>query len=268
MDDGTNVVPHRLHQRGKLALGIADQNIVIRVEHEEGDQFLYRERFARAGHTEDKRRLVQQRFLIAHNEVVGDGVLAEVDAALVHDLLHLEGNEHGKALRRQRPEGVNAPRPDGQHGIEPVILLVLQHGKLTHVLAGNGQHGLGVALELLLCFRSKNHSENAQHHALVAGGEIVQKLLGLPALEFHVIGDHGGKVIVGVLTALPVGDVRLHAKQAVFHLAYRLVGGDGDNINREHHVPAQIRQLRHQTVLDIGSVVLEIQHPAEAPAEL
>ena len=94
MDDGADVVSHRLYQRGKLALGIADQNIVIRVEHEEGDQFLYRERFARAGDAEDKRRLVQQRFLIAHNEVVGDGVLAEVDAALVHDLLHLEGHEY------------------------------------------------------------------------------------------------------------------------------------------------------------------------------
>ena len=205
MDDGADVVSHRLYQRGKLAFGITDQNIVIRVEHEEGDQFLYRERFARAGHTEDKRRLVQQRFLIAHNEVVGDGILAEVDAALVHDLLHLEGDEHSKALRRQRPEGVNAPRSDGQHRIKPVILLILQHGKLTHVLAGNGQHGLGVALELLLCFRSKNHSENAQHHALVAGGEIVQKLLGLPALKLHIVGDHGGKVIVGVLPALPVG---------------------------------------------------------------
>ena len=199
---------------------------------------------------------------------MGDGVLAEVNPALVHDLLHLEGDEHSKALRRQRPEGVNAPRPDGQHRIKPVILLVLQHGKLTHVLSGNGQHGLGIALELLLRLRGEHHGEDAQHHALIASCEIVQKLLGLPALEFHVIGDHGGKVIVGVLTALPVGDVRLHAKQAVFHLTYCLVGGDGDNINREHHVPAQIRQLRHQTVLDIGSVILEIQHPAEAFAEL
>ena len=199
---------------------------------------------------------------------MGDGVLAEVDAALVHDLLHLEGDEHSKALRRQRPEGVNAPRSDGQHRIKPVILLVLQHGKLTHVLAGNSQHGLGVALELLLRFCGENHGEDAKHHALVAGGEIVQKLLGLPALEFHVVGDHGGKVIVGVLTALPVGDVRLHTQQTGFHLADCLVGRDGDDVDGEHHVPAQIRQLRHQTVLDIGSVVLEIQHPAEAPAEL
>ena len=199
---------------------------------------------------------------------MGDGVLAEVDAALVHDLLHLEGDEHSKALRRQRPEGVNAPRPDGQHCIKPVILLILQHGELTHMLAGNGKDGLGVAVELLLRFCGKHHGEDAQHHALVAGGEIVQKLLGLPALEFHVIGNHGGKVIVGVLTALPVGDVRLHTQQTVFHLTNSFVRGDGHHVNGEHHVPAQIRQLRHQTVLDIGSVVLEIQHPAEAFAEL
>ena len=68
--------------------------------------------------------------------------------------------------------------------------------------------------------------------------------------------------------ALPVGDIRLHTQQPGFHLAYRFVGRDGDNVDGEHHVPAQIRQLRHQTVLDIGSVILEIQHPAEAFAEL
>lgn len=83
-----------------------------------------------------------------------------------------------------------------------------------------------------------------------------------------IVGDHGGKVVVGVLPALPVGDVRLHTQQPGFHLPYRLVGRDGDDVDGEHHVPTQIRQLRHQTVLDIGSVVLEIQHPTETFAEL
>ena len=98
MDDRADVLAHSLHQRGKLALRVADQNIVVGVEHEEGDQLLGIERLAGAGDAQQKGRLIEQVFLVAHDKVVADGVLSEVDTALVHDLLHLKGNEHGKAL--------------------------------------------------------------------------------------------------------------------------------------------------------------------------
>ena len=49
-----------------------------------------------------------------------------------------------------------------------------------------------------------------EHHALVTGGEIVQHLTGFLALLFEVIRDNGGKVIVAVLSALPVGHIGFH----------------------------------------------------------
>ena len=40
-------------------------------------------------------------------------------------------------------------------------------------------------------------------------------------------GNDGGEIVVGVLSALPVGDIRLHAQQTVFHFLHRFIGGHG-----------------------------------------
>ena len=52
--------------------------------------------------------LIEQIGLVAHDKVVGNGVFPEVDAAPVHDLLHLKGHEHGKALGGQGAEGLGS----------------------------------------------------------------------------------------------------------------------------------------------------------------
>ena len=84
-------------QCAKFSLRVADQDVVIgviRVEHEERNQFLCTEGFACAGYAQQKGRLVQKVRLVAHDEVVGNGVLSKINAAFILDLLHLEGNEH------------------------------------------------------------------------------------------------------------------------------------------------------------------------------
>ena len=61
---------------------------LIRVEHEEGDQLLYRKRFACAGERPDKMAdWFQEVRLVAKDQVMGDGILAKVNAALVLDFL-------------------------------------------------------------------------------------------------------------------------------------------------------------------------------------
>ncbi len=42
-----------------------------------------------------------------------------------------------------------------------------------------------------------------------------------------------------------------------FSAPYRFVRWYGDNINRHHQDPGQVSQLRHHTVLDIGSVLTQ-----------
>ena len=134
-DDCADVAAHRLHQRGKLALRVTDENIIIGIQHEESDQFLGRKRLAGTGNAQQECRLVEKVRLVTHNQVVGNGVFPEVDTALVLNLLHLKGHEHRKALRSQGTERIDLPGTDGQHRIQAVKLLEFQHRHLAHFLA-------------------------------------------------------------------------------------------------------------------------------------
>ena len=78
-----------------------------------------------------------------------------------------------KGFGSEGAERIDFPRADGEHGIQPVKLLELEGGKLAHMLAGNRKHRLRVAVKLLLAVGAKHHCNQAEHHALVAGGEVV-----------------------------------------------------------------------------------------------
>ena len=51
----------------------------------------------------------------------------------------------------------------------------------------------------------------------------------------HVKGYNGGEIVVAVLAALPVCNVRLNTEQTAFRLPYGLVCWHGNNVNRKHH---------------------------------
>ena len=271
MDHGSHIPAQRLTKRPKFIFGIADQNIVvgvIRMQHQEGDQLFGAEGFTSPRYAQQKGRLVQEVCLVAHDEVVGNGVLPKINTALVLDLLHFERNEYRKALGGQSAERIDFARPNGQRGVQAVKLLELQCGKLAHMLAGNGKNRLSIAVKLFFGIGGDGQRDDGEHHPLIAGGEVVQKLLALLALQFHVIRHHRREVVVGVLATLPVGDVGFHTQQPVFHLADGLIGGNRHNVDGEHHVPVEVRQLRYHIVLDIAGVILEEQDAAVFFAQL
>ena len=72
--------------------------------------------------------------------------------------------------------------------MEALRLLVGHNGKLTQVLLTNGEHFIRVVSQLLLAVGHKGDGEDGQQHPLIAGTQIVQKVVGLLALELHVIG--------------------------------------------------------------------------------
>ena len=254
-------IAHGLYQRGVLTFGIADQNIILGVQHQKGHKFLGREGLAGTGNAQQERGLVQQILLVAHDEVVGDGVFSKVDTALVHDLLHLKGHEHRKAFRGQGTEGIELPGANGKHSVQAVHLLIFENRHLAHPLPCGGENGIRIRIQLLLGVGGNDHGQNAEDHPLVTGGQVIQKLLAFLSLQFHVIGNDSGEIVVAVLAALPVGDVRLYTQQTVFHLTNSFVRGDGHHVNGEHHVPVQIGQLGHEIILNIAGVVLEVQYP-------
>ena len=78
------------------------------------------------------------------------------------------------------------------------------------MLACCGVEHFGVAVELLFAVSQMHQRHQPEHHPLVAGGKVVQHLLGFLALQFHIVRNGRGKIIVGVLAALPVGDIRFY----------------------------------------------------------
>ena len=98
----------------------------------------------------------------------------------------------------------------------------------------------------------KRRMHSTCRHSISQNHAAPQRILFLPAhilgiaflpLQFHVIGDNSGEIVVAVLAALPVGNVCLHTEKPVFHLPHSLVCGNGYHVNGEHHVPVQIGQL-------------------------
>ena len=136
------------------------------------------------------------------------------------------------------------------------------------MLARNGLERFGVAVQFLFAARQMHQRDHGEQHPLVAGREIVQHLAGFLALLFQIIRHNSGEVLVAVLPALPVGDVRLHAEELIFYLAHRFVGRHGDHVNGEHHAPVEIGQFQNHAVFDVAGIVLEEQHTTVLIAHL
>ena len=108
------------------------------------------------------------------------------------------------------------------------------------MLTCSGKDSLGIAVQLLLGVCSVDHGDNCEHHSLVTSGQVIQEFLGLLSLLLHIVRNNRREVVIAVLTTLPVGDVGLNTKQAVFNLSDCLVRGDRDNVDGEHHVSVQL----------------------------
>ena len=241
----------RLHQRLVFPLGIGDDHVRVVGQQEVDDLLLCREGFARTGHVENEAVAVEQVVTVDQDHVLGDDVYTLEHAAAVLDLLHLERHEDRKAFRGQRPPRRDPVDADGQRRVEAVELLVFQRADLAHVLSARGGDRLGVGVELLKRIRRVQDRQDHPDHLLVTGRDVIQEFPDLLALLFHVIGDDGRVVVVGVLLALVVGDVCLNAERLLFPELLRLLCGNRNDVIVEDHVPVAVRQVHHHTVLDI-----------------
>ena len=130
------------------------------------------------------------------------------------------------------------------------------------MLACCGKQRFGVTVKLLFAVSQMHQRHKTEHHSLVAGGQVVQHFLGFLALQFHIIGNGRGKIVVGVLAALPVGDIRLHAQQCTLQLAGSFVRWYRQDVDGQHQIAVKVAEFRHKAVLDVAGIVLQIQHPA------
>ena len=256
--------------KGRIfALRVTDQNILIRAgQRQKDDKELRKERFACARNAQQEHRLIQEVGKVTKDQIVGNGIFSKVDAAHFLYLLHLKGHEHRKAFRGKGTQGIDLSYADRQHRVECVKLLILHRGKLAQVLSCCRQQDLCVGVKLFLGIRNMNHSNDSEHHTLVTAGKVIEKFLGFSALQFHIVGNHSGEIIVGVLPALPVGNVGFNTQHTIFHFTHRFIRGYRDDVNGKHHIPVQISQLRYHVILNIGSIIFQENDTGEFIAQL
>lgn len=99
--DADDLAAERRDEGGVLPLGVADHDVVLGGEGDERDQLLGGEALAGPRDARHKGVRVQEPGLVAEDEVARQGVLAEVYATRVHDLLGAERHEDGQALHRE-----------------------------------------------------------------------------------------------------------------------------------------------------------------------
>ena len=257
--DLNDLAAQAFDQRAVLRFRVDDDNVVIRGQRDLRDLALGGKGFAGAGDTENEAIAVQKLLAVGQNKILGDGVLPVVDAVPVSNFLRLERHKHSEGFCRECPQRVNAPQTERQRGDQAILLLKAQFRQLAQVLARNGLERFGVAVQFLFAVCQMHERDHGEQHPLVAGREIVQHLAGFLALLLQIVRHNSGEVLVAVLPALPVGDVRFHAEELVFYLAHRFVGRHGDHIDGEHHAPVEVGQFQNHAVFDVAGVILEEQ---------
>ena len=98
------------------------------------------------------------------------------------------------------------------------------------------QERFGVLIELFFGICCMHKGNNGKHHSLISCSQVIEKLFHFFFLLLHIVRNGSRKVVVGVLPALPVRNVRLNAEQSALRFTHRFVGGNGYNINRHHQI--------------------------------
>ena len=257
-----HLAAQRFRQEAEFGFGVQDEDIVIGGQGDADDLLLGGEGFAGAADAQTKAVPVEELAAVCHNHVLGNSVLPVVDAAALEDLLGAEGNQHRSALRGQGTQGMDLPQAIRQNGVQAILLLPAQSAHLAQMLSGHGEDGFGVRVQLLLGVGQMHQRHQAEHHPLVSVGEVVQHLLGFLPLLLHIVGQHGGEVVGGVLLPLPVGRIGLHTQQLVLNLPHCLVGGNRQDVDRQHEAAVHVAELGNHGVFDVGGIILQIEHPA------
>lgn len=163
-------IAHSLYQGSVLALGIADHDVIIRVGNQHENLLFGEEGFAGAGNTENDGGLVLQILLVAKQKIAGNGILAEVHAALFLDLLYLKGHKHRQGLGGEGAKCLDLSRSNGENCVQSVHLLEGQRRDLAHPVLGDAAQRFRQCVQLLLGVGCDDHGDGGEHHSLIPCG--------------------------------------------------------------------------------------------------
>jgi len=197
-----------------------------------------------------------------------DCVYAVVNAPGILYFLNAERHKNGGAFGCEGTGCPDSAQAIGQCGVQTILLLVAQDGELSKALVSDSLQSLGICVQLLQGVGHVDQGNVGKDHALVAGTQVIQELLVLRTELLQLVGDGGGKIVVCVLFLLPAGYIAFHAQDTGLHILHRFIGRDRQNVNGEHEVPGEVRQIGYHAVFDIAGVLPEEQDTAHLAAHL
>ena len=172
-----------------------------------------------------------------------------------------ERHEGRRVLRGHGTQSVDAPKAIGQRRIHALPLPVFQDLEFAAVLPARGDQRGGIAVQLFLAIGQVDQCHGHELQLLVVLGQPLQQLFGGLLLLLDVVGKRGGPVQVLILLLGPLRRVGGDTQQDVVDLLHRLAGGDGNEVNGQHEVTAQVAHLRDHGILQDGGIVPEVQYP-------
>ena len=163
---------------------VADDNIIIRHQKSVGDLSLCRETFARAGSTQNQAIGVLQLLPVHHDQVVGQGIQAIIQAFLTGLIQFLRGkrDEDSRAAGGQPSLNLDLAVSQRQAAHQTLLLLEVQSAQVAVVLLGNTGCLKDVVFQLLLRAPGVQHQKSDEEHPLVLALQFLQKRLCIPAV--------------------------------------------------------------------------------------
>ena len=257
----------RADKRAVFSLRINDDNIRIGRKPQISNIALGKERFTAARNAENKSVAVKELLTVSDNHILRYNILTVVNALFVEYFFRTERHQYRKRFGCEGTQGINLANAERERGVQTVHLLILQNRKLTKVLSGCREKFVGIVVELLFGVCRVYQCQNSEHHTLIARCQIVEKLLHLGSLLFHIIRNGSREIVVGILPALPIRYIGFDTEQTALGFTDSFIRRNRDNVNRHHHIAVKLRNLGNHTILDIRSVIAQEHHSAVSVAD-
>ena len=167
-----------------FCLRVADDNIIVCHEECVADLTLCAEGFTGTGSAQNQTVGVLQLFAVNHNQVVGQGVQAIIQAflAIVEQLLCGKRHKDCRAAGGQTALDLDLTVCQRQAAHQPLLLLKVKAAQVAVVLLGNTGCLKNIVFQFLFSPAGVQHQKSDEEHPLVLALQLFQKSLCISAV--------------------------------------------------------------------------------------
>ena len=237
-----------------LRFRVTDNNIITGKQKAVGNFSFCAEGLAGTGSAQNQTVGVLQFFAVNHDQVVGQGVQAIIQAflAVVEQLLRGKGHKNRRAAGGQSPLNFDLAVCQRQAAHQALLLLEIKAAQIAVVLLGDGAGLKDVVFQLLLRAPGVQHQKSDKEHPLVLALQLFEQGFRIPSVSCQ-IGRDDVNIIPGTdgfflfldLTSVQFRDGALHRLDGTV-----LVNGldvHGDDLAGIH-----VQKVLQKLVADVG----------------